>query len=87
MEKSLIVVQVTRRGHLCAGCQGKIPGRHAAIALVTKERINGKEEKFVAYFHNIDCYNGYEFRNIYGAGAACDVGPASCSCDNRGSRW
>lgn len=76
MKKKLEVIQTTRRGHTCraSGCGKRIPGRMPAIALIHEEVIDGKTERFIAYFCDIGCYNEYESSIIYAGGAAGDEG-------------
>ena len=72
MAKKLEIIQFIRRGHLCITCQKKIPGFRPAIALVDEEVVDGRKEKHISYFCNIDCYNVFEVRVMYGAGAALE---------------
>ena len=74
MEKSLDIISSTRYAHQCDNpeCGKRIPARSVAIALSIKEVINGKKDKIVVYFCDINCFNTYECAIIYAAGAATD---------------
>jgi len=60
--KRLNKVKKTRKEHFCLGCEKKIKRGSSAINIITGATRHLDMD--IHYFHNINCYNEWEAKNM-----------------------